>query len=143
MDEIKIPKLVTPEIIETVLENEEALKALFHLPEEEGFIDNGDCKIAWNSKMIKFLLCDVQIYVKTKDSKEENIQDINTNNISQIYINVSALSNKKDTKDEDTKNYEEEIQQIKKALKKMNRKIEKLERKINDIEDFPYTDILF
>lgn len=124
MDNTNIPKIVTSELMESVLSNEEALKKLFHLDEEEGFIEGDTSRISWNSKMIKLLLCDVQIHV-VKGSND--IAHNNSN--AKIYINASNMSNKANDS-----LLVDEIEKIIESVVQINRKIDNFQAKLRRLE---------
>ncbi|WP_026896048.1 hypothetical protein [Clostridiisalibacter paucivorans] len=130
MERMDIPKLITSEVIEAVTSNEEQLKSLFHLNDEEGFINNNNSKIAWNTKMLKFILCDVQIYLKNKEKNEQFFEDKNKTTMIkspyQIQICVSELPNKKLME-----NYNEKIQEMKKTIDSLNKDIEEIKSLLN------------
>lgn len=131
MDNFQIPKLITPEIIESVLSNEEALKKLFHLEDEEGSIHGDSCQVTWNSKLIKLLLCDVQIYVKSGGCEERHNSDSNFNTQGKVHINVSDLLNKKNIEAQ-----EKEIEKIKESIAQINNEIESIKSTLNGIKMF-------
>lgn len=123
INNIEIPKLISPDIIESVIENEEALSALFHLQEEECFLKKRSSRIARNSKMLKFVLCDIQIYLNDSKCRKEDVKEINTNDKSDIYINVSDISNKKMVE-----NHEKEIKCIKEWLESIEVELENIKK---------------
>ncbi len=129
MDTSNIPKILTPEVIESVLSNEEALKKLFHLEEEECFLKGDSCRIAWNSKMIKLLLCDVKIHVKNPHNDNKNNKTLNTDDHSKIHITVSDLSNKKNIEVQS-----DEINKINESISLINEKIENIQTKLKKFE---------
>lgn len=131
MTNSNVPKLITSEVIEAVLSNEEALKKLFHLQDEEGFIQGDSCRIAWNSKLIKLLLCDVQIHVKNGDNNSRSNNTNNDNDQAKIHITVADLLNKKNIEAQ-----ADEIDKIKESIALMNKEIENIKVKLEDLESF-------
>lgn len=124
MENKEIPKLITPEIIKSIISDKENLRELFHLNEEEGSIEGDSCHISWNTKMIKFLFCDVEININNNNCTKKNGDTCNCNSEGRVIINVSDLSNKKSIE-----LHEKEIKQVKEQIEGIIGKIEK----INDI----------